>query len=238
MWVRFIRRLVFFQLAHALPALRMQGLRLSEAASLTLGIGGIVALLANRLCVEEVSAFQARSDIISTMACSALLLDAVSRIPTVVRRKESVDQVGETVESTGADSGTRWLWEAVRNCSEDASTMVVIRSDESIVTLGVGPGSSASTVGRSKCRILADALVSSREVYLPDLQVRPAARILSFDNTAWYTPEHRADLAGEGRVRRPPAAHMPGGAHPPSPCAQWRPDDLQSKPCCCHCWLS
>jgi hypothetical protein len=160
-------------------ALRFTGTRnnqrLNEIASLTLGVGGILTLLINRVCIEDVTSYQARSDIISTMACSAVLLDAVSKIPTPVRRKPSVEQVGENDDSAAsADGRTAWLWKAIRNCSEDASTLTIVNCNSSTVTLGVGPTRSFDMADRPRCSILDEPQASSREVYLPDLQARPA----------------------------------------------------------------
>jgi hypothetical protein len=158
----------------------------SSGISLGAGVGGIFVLLANRLSVdlEAVTDVQSRADIISVIACSALLLNVLSAQDIVARERDAVPLVGFALKEpvinssiqTSTVSAIKWIIDTVLSTVPVTSVHVIFR--DSFVGIG-GVTSSAekgklgAIVNLPKMPILSKTLNSGEEIYLPDLQILP-----------------------------------------------------------------
>jgi len=163
------------------------------ALSLGAGVAGIVILLANRLSVDldRITDVQSRADIISVVACSALLLNVLSEQDIVARDREAVPLVGFALKSptldtqllsTAQQTATKWYVQAILQ-STPATSVHVIRGGLVVGRGGViGQGDPRTSnlaaandvdIPMSKMPILQKVLQGGDEVYLPDLQILP-----------------------------------------------------------------
>ena len=155
---------------------------LDQNVSLGAGVAGMLLLLVNRLTVplETVSDVQSRSDIISLIACSALLLNVLSEQEIVTKERESVALVGYALTapivqqslSMQAQDASKWLINSILSSCPVSSVHilhgnqivgaggVVAFDDEKLPALDLGANS-----------IISKALTKTEEIYLPDLQV-------------------------------------------------------------------
>lgn len=155
----------------------------SPGISIGAGVAGIVVLLANRLSFGDIiSDVQSRADIISVIACSALLLNVLSEQDITARTRDAVPLVGyalktpqisETLDQAKRDALT-WCVNTILKSTPATSVHVIL--DNNILARGgvVGTGDDRATSelkNTDKMAILRKTLVIGEEVYLPDLQV-------------------------------------------------------------------
>jgi hypothetical protein len=155
----------------------------SPGISIGAGVAGIFVLLANRLSFGDiVSDVQSRADIISVIACSALLLNVLSEQDIQARNRDPVPLVGYALknplireeQSSTVVSAIEWCINTILKTTP--ATSVHIISDSNFMGKGgvVGMGddrTSFAVKNIDKMPILQKALKLSEEVYLPDLQV-------------------------------------------------------------------
>ena len=173
--------------------------------SLGAGIAGFIILLGNRLLAIDsldVSDVQSRADIISVIACSALVLNAISESDIETKTRESVSLFGfalteplllKTDNMISSDGGlsvidvdklydtTLWLIKSILGNTPATSVHVVI-NDRCVGRGGVVGKDDALTLDigkdknnfKSNMPILQKSLINGDEVYLPDLQILPA----------------------------------------------------------------
>ena len=175
--------------------------------SLGAGVAGLFILLGNRLLSIDsldVSDVQSRADIISVIACSALLLNAISESDIETKEREKVSLFGFALKDPlilktnfRIDGGgglyiknvdkiydnTLWLINTILGNTPATSVHVVV--DDICIGRGgvVGKDDALSLDIRAvkdgsnngnKMAILQKSLDNSEEVYLPDLQILPA----------------------------------------------------------------
>lgn len=158
----------------------------SSGLSIGAGVAGIFILLANRLTqdMEKVTDVHSRADIISVVACSALLLNVLSEQDIVARDREPVALMGfalkvplldeQSLPSIAQREGTRWFIQSVLDATPATSVHVLIAG--SVVGRGgvLGQGDSRGPgLDLPSMSILRKALTQGEEVYLPDLQILP-----------------------------------------------------------------
>ena len=157
----------------------------SPGISLGAGVVGIFALLANRLSVdlEKVTDVQSRADIISVIACSALLLNVLSDQDIAARERDAVPLVGFAFKdplvgptlSTNRASAAKWLLKAAL-ASVPVTSVHIISGATIIAAGGVVSSSDKGGLGElstGAMTILNKAINNGEEVYLPDLQILP-----------------------------------------------------------------
>lgn len=158
----------------------------SPGISIGAGVGGIFVLLANRLSFGDIiSDVQSRADIISVIACSALLLNVLSEQDITARTRDAVPLVGyamktpqvqETVvgESQSKRDALVWCVDTILKTTP-ATSVHVILDDNFLVrggVVGMGDDRASSEVKNvGQMSILQKTLRIGEEVYLPDLQV-------------------------------------------------------------------
>ena len=160
-----------------------------KSSSLSIGAGcmGIFILLANRLSVdmERITDVQSRADIISVIACSALLLNVLSEQDIVARDRDPVPLVGfalrtpliDTEVLTAAEQEiTRWYITSILDATPATSVHVIHQG--LVVGRGgvVGQGDSRTlrlSEAWDRMPIVQRTLSGGEEVYLPDLQILP-----------------------------------------------------------------
>jgi hypothetical protein len=154
---------------------------LGPTLSIAAGSIGFVALLVNRMSLEIVSDVQSRSDIISVIACSALLLNVLSEQDIDPRERDAVALAGyalqapllaEGLESAAAPSS--WLINTILSTASDATSVHLIADSRVLAAGGViasGAAGERLPALEGSSRILKDAIASGELVYLPDLQV-------------------------------------------------------------------
>lgn len=158
----------------------------SPALSLGAGVAGIFILLANRLTqdMDKVTDVHSRADIISVVACSALLLNVLSEQDIVARDREPVALVGfalkvplideQALPSVAQHEATRWYIQSVLDATPATSVHVLIAG--AVVGRGgvLGQGDSRTPgLDLPSMSILRKTLTQGEEVYLPDLQILP-----------------------------------------------------------------
>lgn len=155
----------------------------SPGISIGAGVAGIVVLLANRLSFGDIiSDVQSRADIISVIACSALLLNVLSEQDITARTRDAVPLVGYALKSPqiseSLDQAKRdalaWCINTILKSTPATSVHVIL--DNNILARGgvVGTGDDRATSelkNTDKMAILRKTLIVGEEVYLPDLQV-------------------------------------------------------------------
>jgi hypothetical protein len=157
----------------------------SPGISLGAGVAGIFALLANRLSVdlEKVTDVQSRADIISVIACSALLLNVLSDQDIAARERDAVPLVGFALKeplvgsalSTNRASAAKWLLKAALT-SVPVTSVHIISGTAIIAAGGVVSSTDKGGLGQLSAvatPILNKAINNGEEVYLPDLQILP-----------------------------------------------------------------
>jgi hypothetical protein len=152
--------------------------------SLWAGVIGIFIILFNRLSIdiEKVSDIQSRADLISLIACSALLLNVLSEQDISARDRDAVPLVGFSLKepllsSSNTENNNKlitWLIQSAISTTPAKSVHVIINGK--VVGRGgvIGNGDNKSdTINTSNMSILNKALDNKEEVYLPDLQILP-----------------------------------------------------------------
>jgi hypothetical protein len=154
--------------------------------SLGVGITGLLILFATRVLTlgDVVSDIQSRSDIITTIACSALLLNALSETDIVAKDREPVSLVGHYIKGRPfiydkldqkVKRAIRWAVVTILN-NTPCTSVHVIQND---MILGAGGITGSYRINDDEPIDLGNMPVLRRcqstgeEVYLPDLQVIP-----------------------------------------------------------------
>lgn len=153
------------------------------STGLLVGSAGLITLLLNRLYtgLEAVSDGQSRADLIAVVATSGVLLDWLSNQEVQRRERDPVPlagyalraaEISPTVQET-ARPVMKWLTDSILAINFISSVHVVLNK-EFIVRNGViGYDDRNATYDIAKFPILADAISSRKQVYLPDLQILP-----------------------------------------------------------------
>ena len=163
--------------------------------SLGIGGGGVLVLLVNRLSLdlETVTDIQSRADIISVVACSALLLNALSQFDITARDRDSVSLIGKVLRSPVINQEyvndiqkkfIVWSISTLLKLTPATSVHIVASNGMSIGRAGVvGLTDKANDSGNSDDQekdlninigpILDLCVSKGEEVYLPDLQIIP-----------------------------------------------------------------
>jgi Cofactor assembly of complex C subunit B, CCB2/CCB4 len=147
------------------------------------GAVGIFVLLVNRLInMDIVTDVQSRADIISMIACSGLLLNALSEQDITARERDPVPLVGFSLRtpvvapdvSATTSKAISWLSSAIIKNSPATSVHLInstgIISQSGVVSTDPALGQLPLKPSRP---ILSSAISDSEEVYLPDLQILP-----------------------------------------------------------------
>lgn len=158
-------------------------LRATRFNTITLGFGsfGLLTILVNRISIpiEVVSNLQSRSDIISVIACSAILLSSISDQDIQTKERPTVPLVGyalKSVETLPANqigkyttSSIDWLLKSL--CNIPTVTSVHVYVDSTFISrCGVVGDLNKSLVDMP---ILRETINNKKQVYLPDLQILP-----------------------------------------------------------------
>ena len=155
----------------------------NQTFSLWAGIIGIFVILFNRLSIdlELVTDIQSRADLISLIACSALLLNVLSEQDITARDRDAIALVGYSLkEPLIYDNNERnnklmkWLIKSILSTTPVTSIHIMINGK--VIGRGgvIGNGDNKSeTINTNNMPILKKALVNKEEVYLPDLQILP-----------------------------------------------------------------
>jgi len=152
--------------------------------SLWAGVIGIFVILFNRLSIdiEKVSDIQSRADLISLIACSALLLNVLSEQDISARDRDPVPLVGFSlkeplVSNDNTDNSKKLITWLIRSAlSTTPATSIHVILNGKVVGRGgvIGNGDNKSDIiNTSSMSILNKALDNKEEVYLPDLQILP-----------------------------------------------------------------
>ena len=162
----------------------------NPAISIGAGVAGIFVLLANRLSFGDiVSDVQSRADIISVIACSALLLNVLSEQDITARTRDAVPLVGYAMKNpqiqmkagevegalSAQTNALKWTINSILKTTPATSVHVILNN--SFLARGgvVGMGDdrvSFDVKNVDKMPILDKTLKLGEEIYLPDLQVR------------------------------------------------------------------
>lgn len=151
------------------------------------GAGGIglITLLVNRLSVpfELVTDVQSRADIISVIACSALVLNVLSEQDIVARDRDAVALSGYALQnpliasdiSSPTSKAVMWMLTAVMQSAPVTSLHIVEggRVIGRIGVIGFNDNRSSFDFDSSTMPILKKSLANKEEIYLPDLQILP-----------------------------------------------------------------
>ena len=152
--------------------------------SLATGSLGITLLLVNRISIglEGVSDLQSRADLLAVVACSAVLLNALSETEIEARDREAVGLVGYSLRKPVVftpknDGGNEieWLCNTVVGPTP-ATSLHIIDSQGKVScragVVGMGDTLEDDNIDITNMPILQKAL-NGEEVYLPDLQILP-----------------------------------------------------------------
>ena len=162
----------------------------NPTTSLILGGAGLGVILVNRLSIEleQVSMIQSRADIISVIACSALLLNALSESEVQMRDRDAVTLSGFSLQNPVlnkvalADNNSeklKWVCRMVVEAAEWITSVHIITQEGVMARYGVvtsGDNGSVTEIPLAKVDgpILKKAFgEAGEEVYLPDLQILP-----------------------------------------------------------------
>lgn len=166
----------------------------SSDVSLGAGVAGLFIILFNRVFLADfanevstdslamvASDIQSRSDILSLMACSALLLNVLSDQDFTTRERDMVALVGYAFKTPylaskagNIASQLTWLLSSVTKIEPVTSVHVFDNDFNLLGTSGVSHSSFSRNIPSAileKSPILTQALDANQEVYLPDLQV-------------------------------------------------------------------
>ena len=161
----------------------------NPAISIGAGVAGIFVLLANRLSFGDiVSDVQSRADIISVIACSALLLNVLSEQDITARTRDAVPLVGYALKNPqiqpelsavgGIDASKlnslSWCINSILKTTPATSAHIIL--DDRFLARGGVVGTADDRVvfdvkNIEKMPILQKTLKLGEEIYLPDLQV-------------------------------------------------------------------
>ena len=152
--------------------------------SLWAGVIGILIILFNRLSIdlEKVTDIQSRADLISLIACSALLLNALSEQDISARDRDAVPLVGFSLKepllsNSNTESSNKlitWLIQSALSTTPAKSVHVIINGKVAGRGGVIGNGDNKSDIiNTNNMSILNKALDNKEEVYLPDLQILP-----------------------------------------------------------------
>eukprot|EP01031_Cornospumella_fuschlensis_P035613 gene35613-43190_t len=165
----------------------------NPAVSLGAGVGGLIIILANRLMAMSalpesalgvVSDIQSRSDILAVMACSAVLLNALSDQEFATRERDVIALVGYALKTPIVTNNQLpqqdrekylWLMNSILSTTPIKSICIFNEKYEFLGGAGVlsQPPSQLTNVMIQSSPILSKAIVQDEEVYLPDLQILP-----------------------------------------------------------------
>lgn len=168
----------------------------SPGLSIGVGVTGIFILLVNRLSVDldKVTDVQSRADIISVVACSALLLNVLSETDIEARDRSPVALMGFALPSPVLASGDAlndlqrnaisWAIDTILRTTPATSVHIVRNLNEVVGRGGVigldDDRSPSFTLGgqteaelQAKMGIFYKAVSTGEEVYLPDFQILP-----------------------------------------------------------------
>ena len=156
--------------------------------SIGAGITGVFVLLVNRLCVDldKVTDVQSRADIISVVACSAVLLNVLSESDIEARDRQPVPLMGYALPSpllagdetlnTVQRKTALWAIEGILKTTP-ATSVHIVRDKKHVVArggvVGVQDNRAPSFTLDAKMSIFDKAIADREEVYLPDLQILP-----------------------------------------------------------------
>ena len=163
---------------------RKQRTELNASNQLGLGVGsvGLIALLANRLAggLELASEAQSRADIISVIACSAVLLDWLSDQEVKTKERQSVALAGYAlpkyeVSNEKSSEIISWAMKTLLDIKSVTSVHILTDSTRFIGRCGVVSfaDKSNNSIDSSTMPILREVLQTRKQVYLPDLQILP-----------------------------------------------------------------
>lgn len=156
--------------------------------SIGAGVTGMMILVFNRFSLIDVvvTDIQSRADIVAVLACSALMLNALSNQDIETRNRDPVSLVGIAVNGVVVNNNLfmnqtvktmKLVSEAILQ-ETPCKSMIVIWEDRVVGFSGVvSPSVNNNTLGfklpLETMPILSKALKSTEEVYLPDLQILP-----------------------------------------------------------------
>lgn len=157
----------------------------NPVTSLTAGGVGVMIILFNRLGIDldKVTDVQSRADILAVVACSAVLLNALSETEVEARERDAVALVGYSlrkplVASTRTEraSSLEWLSRTLLNTTP-ATSVHLIDADGCVAcragVVGQGDDLDREAIDMGSRPILGKCLSQREEVYLPDLQILP-----------------------------------------------------------------
>lgn len=149
------------------------------------GLAGLVILVVNRfIAIDtlEVSDLQSRADLLSTIACSSLLLNVLSESDIVARDRDPVALFGYALKEPKVLTNNekekelvKWIIQTILN-NTPATSVHVIRNKQFIGRGGViGNDDDLNSLKLEieNMKILTKALQNNEEIYLPDLQILP-----------------------------------------------------------------
>ncbi|CAB1116895.1 unnamed protein product [Ectocarpus sp. CCAP 1310/34] len=156
--------------------------------SLGVGVGILLAVLANRIATPELVDSQARTDILGVIASGGLVTNGVYLLDLKVKEAEEVTLVGTFVQeyaddlAPGARRDLQWLGESLLLVSP-ATSMLVYQDGKTLARVGV-MGESADIRDAPILRKCIGEGRDGREQYLAALQTLPGK--VEFD----YLPEN------------------------------------------------
>ncbi len=149
------------------------------------GLAGLLILIVNRFVAIdtlEVSDLQSRADLISTIACSSLLLNVLSESDIVARDRDPVALFGYAlkepiilINNEKEKELTKWIIQTILN-NTPATSVHVIRNMKCVGRGGVignDDDSNSMQFNINNMNILTKSLQNNEEIYLPDLQILP-----------------------------------------------------------------
>lgn len=175
-------RLQNYELCAKKPSISLDTLQ-SPNFSIIAGSTGLTILLINRLALglEGVSDVQSRLDIVSVIACSAVLLNALSEFEIEARERDAVGLVGYALRKPvvfrkGSEGNAlKWLCNALIG-PLPITSLHIIDAKGSVFcragVVGMGDELESKTLNINNMPILNKGF-NGEEVYLPDLQILP-----------------------------------------------------------------
>jgi len=166
----------------------------NPSAALSAGVMAIFAILCNRLAIDldQVTDVQSRADILSVIACSAVLLNALSESAIEARERDPVGLVGYSLRkpiismnknehSILEDSllGTKLEWLCSNLIDSTPVTSLHIIKQNGCVLCRAGiigerdDFNSNLPLDMKAMPILSKCLITNDVIYLPDLQILP-----------------------------------------------------------------